>query len=931
MDNYETALRIAMALLRDEAVATPELVAAAVERAASILSLPASFDPLALRKDIESRMNIWIGTGATLDSAEGHIPWLEERSAKIDWRYWRRYERYLEEEKRFAPNIVRRLGQLTDEVLRRLEDPFRKGEWDRRGLVVGQVQSGKTSNYAGLICKAADAGYRLIVVLTGRTNSLRSQTQLRLDEAFLGFDTRASRFVDPRGGANQKNRLVGVGLFGLTDLFPMSATNSEESGDFNQRVANQYGIIPGGNQPILLVVKKHGGVLNNVISWATSINVHVDPETGHRVVRDVPLLLIDDEADDASINTNPVVDENGVIDEDVSPTVTNKRIRQLLNSFEKSAYVGYTATPYANIFIHPGGELPELGPDLFPRHFVVSLPAASNYIGPARVFGLQADAATSVSARPPIPVVRDVNDFVDWIPDRHRKSHVPGELPSSLREAVRAFILSCAARLARGQGDTHNSMLVHVTRFTDVQERVTQQLKDELTFLQRQIRYGSGNASVQLRAELRRLWEKDFEPTAVRIRENEPELAAEIPDSSWDSVEVHLTEAAERIRVKTINGAANDALEYWDHPNGLYVIAIGGDKLSRGLTLEGLTVSYYLRASQMYDTLMQMGRWFGFRDGYLDLCRLYTTPLLQEWYRHITAASEELRSEFQRMAELGQSPEDFGLRVRTHPSGLRITSAGKMRHGTPMRLSFAGHSVESRIISLAEPALRANASELLSLLSDLQMGLRLNHPQSDGNWVWRNVEGERVARFFSNLRNDSDSSGLANRIAQFITAQLRQNELTTWTVVLVSNSSRDVEAVTYAGDLRVGLTSRDGGSDPTRLVIERVGTPADEAIDLAPEQRARALARTIERWRKSDNPRKSKSEPSVPSGPDVREERAKESGLLLLYPLSRPQPPSGDGSGVPFGFVVNFPNSSTAQAIDYSVNDIYRQLELRAL
>ncbi len=930
MDSYETALRIAMALLRDEAVATPELVAAAVERATSILSLPASFDPLALRKDIESRMNIWIGTGATLDSAEGHVPWLEERSAKIDWRYWRRYERYLEEEKRFAPNTVRRLGQLTDEVLRRLEDPFREGKWDRRGLVVGQVQSGKTSNYAGLICKAADAGYRLIVVLTGRTNSLRSQTQLRLDEAFLGFDTRASRFVDPRGGANQKNRLVGVGLFGLADLFPMAGTNSEESGDFNQRVANQYGIIPGGTQPILLVVKKHGGVLNNVISWATSINVHVDPETGQRIVRDVPLLLIDDEADDASINTNPVVDENGAIDEDVSPTVTNKRIRQLLNSFEKSAYVGYTATPYANIFIHPGGDLPELGPDLFPRHFVVSLPAASNYIGPARIFGLEADAATSVSRRPAIPAVRDVIDFVDWIPDRHRKSLAPGELPGSLREAIRAFILSCAARLARGQGDSHNSMLVHVTRFTDVQGRVAQQVKDELTFLQHQIRYGSGNSSVQLRTELKVLWEKDFEPTATTIREIEPELAAEIPDVAWDAVELYLTEAAERIRVKTINGAANDALEYWDHPNGLYVIAIGGDKLSRGLTLEGLTVSYYLRASQMYDTLMQMGRWFGFRDGYLDLCRLYTTPLLQEWYRHITAASEELRSEFQRMADLGQTPEDFGLRVRTHPSGLRITSAGKMRHGTPMRVSFAGHAAESLIISRSPAVIHANFLQFQGLLTDLQQRQRLTQPEGYGNWVWRGVEGERIANFFNGLLNDSDASALAGRVAQYIRAQLQQSELLSWTVVVVSNSSKSAKVVSYAGEVKVGLTVREGGTDSDRIVIERLLSPADEAADLTSNQRARALEQTIQRWRNSDNPRKSKTEPSVPTGPFVRAERAKENGLLLLYPLDG-HGPSDDPSDVPFGFVVSFPTSSTARAIDYSVNDIYRQLELRGL
>ena len=253
------------------------------------------------------------------------------------------------------------------------------GEW-----VVGQVQSGKTSNYTGLICKSADAGYKLIIVLAGMHKSLRSQTHIRLDEGFLGFDTRQARKFD------KENLRIGVGnLLGEDFITVHSLTSSEDNGDFSKKVAQQVGVLPGGADPVILVVKKQKSVLTNLINWAISVRGQKDPQTGKTVVRNIPLLVIDDEADNASVNTKLIpVDEDNQPLADYEVSAINGKIRELLHHFEKSAYVGYTATPFANIFIFPESETSTHGEDLFPKDFIINLPPPPNYIGPSQILGL---------------------------------------------------------------------------------------------------------------------------------------------------------------------------------------------------------------------------------------------------------------------------------------------------------------------------------------------------------------------------------------------------------------------------------------------------------------------------------------------------------------------------------------------------------------
>lgn len=915
MSAYETARNMVQQLLKGEQSPTPEIIREKVQSIVTVLpqlGFSEVIDTELLIRELETLYSIWMAQGTILEDQQDHIPWLPDHKAEINWDFWDRYRRYLEEEKGWSPATVDRLEQLTDSILERLEEPQRPGDWSRRGMVVGQVQSGKTSNYTGLICKAVDSGYKLIIVLAGLHNSLRSQTQLRLDEGFLGWDSQNNRAFDTG------NRFIGVGLIPTKkQLRALPVTSSAEKGDFSKRIADQCGAAPGGADPILMVVKKNKIVLTNLLKWALTW-AKQDSQLGRKVVKDYPLLIIDDEADNASVNTKEVIlNEDGIPREEQEATAINKLIRQLLNSFEKTAYVGYTATPFANIFIHDKVDTNEYGKDLFPRHFIINLPAPSNYIGPVQVFGLDADSSTDLESVTGLNIVRIIEDQDEWMPTGHKKEHVPLFLPASLKEAIWVFILSCAVRFWRGQVNAHNSMLVHVTRFTAVQELVNQLVKDELTSLQRRLRYSEGDALNQVLSEFEYLWNNDFAPTSQSIVGTE--LQPTIPFPEWNDIRPILHQAAARIQVKKINGTAKDILDYWGSPNGLNVIAIGGDKLSRGLTLEGLSISYYLRASKMYDTLMQMGRWFGYRPGYLDLCRLYTTDELVEWYQHITVASEELRKEFDYMANMSATPEEFGIKVRTHPSGLIITGANKMRNGTVMQLSFSGTISETYLFHKDENVIRRN----LKATEDLILGLG-TYAVEKNNFIWKQISGSKIVDFLTNYQSHPNAR-LANTrsLVDYIQAQLKQNELASWTIALISKNKAENKHT--IAELKVGLTYRKNDADPSlpeyRLPKSRLLNPPDEMLDFSLSVQEEIINITKERRQKAGKP---ENKSKTPDGKVIREKRNPRNGLLLLYPLD----PKAINSEIPvIGFGISFPSSNSAKSVEYKVNNVYWEQE----
>jgi hypothetical protein len=933
---------------KDKSRITPAFIAEKVALAALMFASeqPEMVDQNQAVMILIQRFSHKIGKSTTMKSDVDHVEWLFA-SRKRDWHYWRRYRDFLES--KLSDVVVDGVDEATEDILRLLEDPQRTDVWDRRGLVVGHVQSGKTSNYSGLICKAADAGYKIIIVLAGMHNNLRSQTQMRLEESFLGYETTANR--DP-------GVPIGVAEFG-DYLKTNSATTRAENGDFSKAIARHFHGISPEERPWLFVVKKQKTVLTALLQWIRSrVADTTDADDGRKLVTKLPLLMIDDEADNASVDTGEqIFKDDGTPDEEHQPKTINSLIRQILHSFTRKAYVGYTATPFANIFIHHKGATVKEGPDLFPRSFIINLAAPSNYIGPARMFGKMTKEGRTAA----LPLARDILDHYEpasdsgWMPPKHKKTHQPlygGEqdVPPSLREAIGSFILVCSVRELRGQGSQHSSMLVHVTRFVDVQNEVRSQVEKTIRQMRQRISRGLGGEEIL--DQLRTLWEEDFVPVHRQVvaLSDEEERPPELP--KWDQIVSVLPDVLEDIQVRSINGTAKDALDYATPGSALKVIAIGGDKLARGLTLEGLSVSYFVRTTKMYDTLMQMGRWFGYRPGYLDLCRLYTSPDLVKWFGHIADASEELREEFDFMAAANLTPEQYGLKVMSHEV-LTVTSPLKMRSAQKLSLSYSGTRPQTilfhRDALIQQKNLDATDAFILSLGRESVTSIRYERDGEPDSWpgarLWKDVDYVKVVEFLgAYTTHPNATSAKAAVLSEFISKMVETTgQLKLWSVAILSGGNGAGDVHTFPN----GTPSKNyfirktedpenaDGIDPNKFAIGVLTDPKDEGIDLGDEVWRQALTLTREAW-KPDPARGRINSPNVPSGKGIREIRGKlggqfDRGLLLLYPLSpyfyKDKNPERliipSWSKPIMAFAIAFPASENSIKVEYQVNHLY--------
>lgn len=924
---------------------TPTLIAEKVDFVATHMAPGENVDRKEAVAELIRRFSLWIGGASTLSDKTGHKDWLNA-ARKRDWRYWQRYRDFLES--KMSVKAVDALDDATNKILELLEDPLREEGWDRRGLVVGHVQSGKTGNYTGLICKAADAGYKIIIVLAGLHNNLRSQTQIRLEEGFLGYETSAK---------NDVVRYIGVGENGRdAEIRPNCATNRSDNGDFNTKIAKHLAISPE-QRPWLFVVKKNKTVLDRLLKWIRNHVADSKDAEGRPLVSGFPLLLIDDEADHASVDTgDQVVSKDGSVDDEYQPKAINSRIRKILHSFSRKAYVGYTATPFANIFIDRRKATKEEGPDVFPQSFIINISAPSNYIGPARVFGLRAPEGRVGG----LPLTREIDDQAadtgedGWMPPKHDKNHVPlfegrDEVPPSLREAVSVFVLACAVRALRGQGRQHCSMLIHVTRYTAVQEEVRRQVEDLVKSYRQRVERGFEKD--KLMAEWRDLWESDFAPTSAAVATAMGETSGEFNLPRWEEVEAVLADVLGDLAnsVRAINGSAGDVLDYAEREEtGLKVIAVGGDKLARGLTLEGLCVSYFVRTTKMYDTLMQMGRWFGYRPGYLDLCRLYTTSDLVEWFGHIADAAEELRQEFDIMAKVHATPENYGMKVQSHPV-LMVTSPIKMRSAKSLQVSFCGSVLETVAFHRDSSVIERNLVVMERLLEaagvpaekDEIVRKRGDSAQEWKGFLWDNVPAEHVIEFFSGYLTHPAARKVNSAVlADFVKVMAAKGELTSWTIALVGgNDGKDrIFCEKYALENMI-VRNQNPSSKGEHYSIGRLLSPRDESIDLDEDAWMAALNLTVDD-RMMDPARRTeetgKEPPKAPSGVFVRQVRGlgakgvlghPERGLLLLYPID----PSGAGlpeDAVPvIGFGVSFPASRSATTVKYEVDHLLWETE----
>ncbi|RMF58541.1 MAG: endonuclease [Calditrichaeota bacterium] len=900
------AITVVRALLGESTSVTRDEIGKIVSQILN-LEMFRNLDKEILIREIESIYSVRVEDYRVIENSERRRPWVDAKRADIEWKFWKRYKEYLQDEKQFAPDVIDKLDRLTDKILDGLFDPTENIKIDKKGLVVGQVQSGKTSNYIGLICKAADAGFKMIIVLAGIHNNLRSQTQLRIDEGFLGFDTQYDRAF------GNDNFWIGVGKNGKNQIIAHSLTSSHEQGDFTVGAANAIGLNFNTNEPIIAVVKKNAVVLRRLYKWLFSQSVK--DESGQRLIHGKPLLVIDDEADNASIN---------VSNDPEKRTAINGWIVKILKLFRKSAYVGYTATPFANIFI------PLDEDDLFPRDFIVNIPPPSNYIGPEKVFGFGLDKDEEEPGSV-LPIVKQIDDYQNFVPDKHKKDDpLPPSLPESLKLAIRCFIITCAVRRLRGQINVHNSMLIHVSRFQRWQDHVTELVQKQLDYYRRAIDQNDREV-IEL---FRKTYEEDTDNYKSYVSISEEIIHSSLGDADgniqvhqWKDVLDHLYDAVSCIKVKAIHGGSGDVLNYYDNKNGLSVIAVGGNKLSRGLTLEGLSVSYFLRASRMYDTLMQMGRWFGYRHGYVDLCRLFTSQELNEWYCHITRASEELRQEFDYMSDIaGSTPEQYALRVRTHPGVLQITASNKLRNAVqiPIQITWSGRLAESYEF-LKDPQIMADN---LRAAREFIESLPVNYSQKGKGFLWYDIPAELIIDFLEDLQVIENLRAYDTRnLVKFIRKQVRENnELTSWRVALMSkrNTESLIEFQIGGEPALIGCFLRrydDKNSDDKVYYLKRshLISPKDEFIDLSQEEYEKAMDLTKEWWKKKNK----EGEPAYPNGTIVRSKiRNPATPLLLIYLLDPEGANLPKGSDPFVGFAISFPRSTheSRAYLTYAVN-----------
>lgn len=702
-------------------------------------------------KKLQAALDVAMDIGVVIERK--YEPWLKAKKDSIDFFYWNRYALYLEQDAMRTSGVIAAIDEVSDKIVDLAGDPNVIGTLHRRGLLLGDIQSGKTSNYIAVMNKAADVGYKVIILLTGTIESLRRQTQERVDEGFIGRSSKAylqrNSQTIKKGVGSKDSRRFATGFTTESSDFRAAAVRS-----MNASLSNMT------NEPVVFVLKKNSKTLQNLIGWLEDYNAD------NKGVIDLPLLLIDDEADNASINTRA----------DNDPTTINKHIRRLLELFTKSSYIGVTATPFANIFILPEKTEDMLNDDLFPADYIYALDPPTNYIGGNEIFG--DDAAFSGSLMP-------IDDAQEFFPYKHKQDTVLYGLPESLYSALRYFLLANVVRDINGDLTAHRSMLVNVSRYTKVQEQVSKLIVEWLYEVQRDVRNYCRLDEEQAC--------RNCSLAALRDDWNNPSYPFSKYGIEWESVQKeYLLSAISSIEVRTINQRSANKLDYTEYSDkGLRVIAVGGLALSRGLTLEGLVVSYFHRNTQMYDTLMQMGRWFGYREGYKDLFRIWMPDDSAGWYAHITRASNELREDISRMNRIGATPKDFGLRVRAHPTSLIVTARNKMKHAERQEcwITLDGEFFETPRFKNDIDVIRANRKKADKLIAKILEFC--GEPVGSGKQplFWKYVPAELIIGFVRSYDNhpynmESDGAALESYIR-------KNSRFDKWDVLVVTSNEED--------------------------------------------------------------------------------------------------------------------------------------------
>jgi hypothetical protein len=785
----------------------------------------------AIRARLEKEENIILEPARVISTKESDNNWLQQMD-RSTWYYWPTLRRYLLS--KWSEARVRSLDNDTDRILQRFNHPNNE-KFDVRGLVIGYIQSGKTANYTALIAKAVDCGYRLIIVLSGIDNGLRRQTQIRLEKELLGLSEISSDSVQLPPPGKQWHKF----------------TTTDFEGDFNP--GNENAAVLQGHEPILLVIKKNGTVLRRLLNWLKDA-----PEN---LKQTIPTLIIDDECDLASIDTRGSYQtENDQPSPDSDePSIINGLIRSLLNCFQKKVYAAYTATPFANILIPYDAYNPQKLDDLYPKNFIIDLPKPPGYFGADELFG----ESELTSGEQGLNCIREINE-------KDLQMLENNEIPICLENAILSFVLAGATRAQRGESKKPATMLIHLSHLTALQKQIKDAVEQKVSTFKDELRYSPSQGII---TRLHSLWESDFRPV-TKASYNEKDI-------DFDEIKPYIGPFFEAIKIKTVNSFTGEVLDYEANPE-LKAIAIGGNKLSRGLTLEGLLVSFFTRSTNMYDTLMQMGRWFGFREGYADLTRIWTTIELSEWFSDLANVEKTLREDIKIYEDLDYLPSEVGMRILCHPV-MQVTSATKRRHAKIINItqSYSGQIVQTFKFPFNKPEVLSaqadeNYSTVLTFLSDLG-----KPTEWDKNGpIWTEIPVNKVLQFLTKFKQDDlaeNTSISLPLINSYIEHQTSVGELIKWTIAVRGRDSKDEklgEAFWEIPQGRIWQISRTR-KKYSNTSIGTLTSAKDETIGLSDD----AITEKINEFNEKNH--------EIGVREAARILRKPEEGLILIYPVSK--------------------------------------------
>ena len=737
-----------------------------------------------------------------------HIEWdTDEIQESIDNHpAWTSYYDYFAE--KFPLSVLNDLKRNSSRILFKLEDPKREGKWSSKGLVVGEVQSGKTMNMLALVNRAIGAGYRFVIVLTGLSEILRIQTQKRFDEGVVGRLSASDNFFEGYGVSSCREQ---------EDVLIRSITKSSFRSDFKS-IDVDTNIQPSNkDETILLVVKKNTKILENIRN-------NLDRWNNKNPIDKLPLLLIDDECDNASVNT---------AGED--PSRTNKLIREILNRFNRSCYVGFTATAYANIFIDHQLDDDSLGRDLFPDH-ISFLPVYNNYLSYSTMFPEDDDDDAQYK------FIEEVDDFVSkkeldllnrwyrgdikrrdeleftnaWLSPTHDKfwklnNGKSKELPQSLKNAIHHFIIACAIKKIRKIDNEISSMLIHVSYFNNIHT----QLVEHIHFYLNKFREKNFSSYEEVENDLKHYFINEVQDNLYLDYnpQKEPIEWAEIKNllgktisniniipmnNEYDAAHKTKTKEKKEEKLKRIHSEnkggdpelANQIQSYANAiENGNDCICIGGNQLARGLTLEGLTVNYFLRdqTTGNNDTMTQMGRWFGYRDNYDDLCKLFTSNNLISKFKKFYSQKENFMRQILNLDSGKYTPRQVGMYIVKY-QGVNPTAKNKMRNGEEVfvKLIFdADHIQELDIPTKERDKNKKVIENFLNKIEQQKIEGKLY--VDNQKWIfWNDVPSDVIIEEFMDKYNESknqihDDSTLGEQ-KLYIREMNKYSELTEWTV-----------------------------------------------------------------------------------------------------------------------------------------------------